>query len=185
MSTTPQMQGQGYGQQTYGQQQGFGQQSQGQQGFGQQGSDSTAPPPQFGQQGQGQGQQGYGQGQQYIPPQMQQQLHQLGQQQPYQQLLQQLGQSQQGQGQQQLGRQGMEQQAIKSNTATAYWDVVQPLPGQPPILYLLVDNTWRQLVNPSQVVHDEVQRAFGFGHRVIGFYDDQSPAFITAIVVTK
>ncbi|MEU8894102.1 hypothetical protein [Streptomyces sp. NPDC048442] len=179
MSTTPQMQGQSYGQ-GYGQQQ-FDQGQQGQQG--QQGSDSTAPPPpqqQFGQQ------QGQGQGQQQLPQHMQQQLQHLGQQQPYQQLLQQLGQSQQGQqGQQQFGQQGLEQQVIKSNTATQYWDVVQPLPGQPPILFLLVDNAWRQLVNPSQIVHDEVQRAFAFGHRVIGFYDDQSPALLKAIVVTK
>ncbi|MGW7418340.1 hypothetical protein [Streptomyces sp. NPDC054863] len=178
MSTIPQMQGQSYGQ-SYGQQQ-FGQGQQGQQGH--QGSDSTAPPPpqQFGQQ------QGQGQGQQYGPGSgLGQQLQQLGQQQPYQQLLQQLGQGQQGQqgfGQQ---MQGLETQVIKSNTATQYWDVVQPLPGQPPILYLLVDNAWRQLVNPSQIVHDAVQRAFAFGHRVIGFYDDQSPALLKAIVVTK
>ncbi|MFJ2744192.1 hypothetical protein ACIO3O_31590 [Streptomyces sp. NPDC087440] len=188
MSTTPQMQGQQYGQQQYGQGQ------QGQQG--QQGSDSTAPPPQqFGQQ------QGQGQGHQYGPSGgLGQQLQQLGQQQPYQHLLQQLGQgqqsqqqgygqqgqpgqqSQQGYGQQQ---QGLESQAVLSNTATQYWDVVQPLPGQPPILYLLVDGSWRQLVNPSQIVHDEVQRAFAFGHRVIGFYDDQSPTLLKAIVVTK
>ncbi|MFF0743565.1 hypothetical protein ACFYVL_24530 [Streptomyces sp. NPDC004111] len=180
MSTTPQMQGQGYGQ-SFGQQQGFGQQGFGQQGISHQGSDSTAPPPpQFGMQGQGQ--QGYGQsGQQQIPQHMQQQLQQLGQQQPYQQLLQQLGQGQQ----QQFGQQGVETQVLRSNTATQYWDVVQPLPGQPPILYLLVDNGWRQLVNPSQIVHDEVQRAFGFGHRVIGFYDDATPTILRAIVVTK
>ncbi|CAM5567483.1 hypothetical protein GCM10010329_71030 [Streptomyces spiroverticillatus] len=175
MSTTPQMQGQMYGQQQYGQSQ------QGQQG--QQGSDSTAPPPPQ------QGQQQYGPG-----SGLGQQLQQLGQQQPYQQLLQQLGQGQQSQqqGQQGYGQQGygqqaqgLESQAIKSNTATSYWDVVQPLPGQPPILYLLVDGAWRQLVNPSQIVHDAVQRAFAFGHRVIGFYDDQSPTLIKAIVVTK
>ncbi|MFJ3228590.1 hypothetical protein ACIPJS_35265 [Streptomyces sp. NPDC086783] len=98
-------------------------------------------------------------------------MQQLAQQQPYQRLLQEIGQT--------AGR------SIRNNTATQYWDVVQPLPGQPPILYLLVDDVWRRLLNPSQTVHEEVQRAFTFGHRVLGFYDDQNPGFPQAIVVTK
>jgi hypothetical protein len=183
MSTTPQMSQQSYGQQ------------QGQQG--QQQGPSTSPPQSFGQQQFGQGQQGYGQ---QLPPQIQQQLSQLGQQQPFQQLLHQLGQ-QQGQQQfqqPQFGQQsGMQQQgqplilpsaidsqALTSGIATKFWDVVTPLPGQPSILYLFIDNAWRPLTNPNQVTHDEVQEAFAFGQQVIGFYDNVT-SVVTAVVVNK
>ncbi|MFC7306760.1 hypothetical protein ACFQVC_21325 [Streptomyces monticola] len=177
MSTTPQMSQQipqQQGQSQFGQGQ-FGQQ-QGQQGV------STAPPQQ--QQGQQQpGQQMYGQGGQgqmgqtgqmgqMLPPQLQQQLQQMGQQQPYQQLLQQLGQ--------QIGA-----EAIQSGVATRYWNVVDALPGQPPILFLLVNNIWRELHNPSQIVQDVVQRGFIAGHQVIGFFDSANPNSIQAIVVNK
>ncbi|MFK4226988.1 hypothetical protein [Streptomyces sp. NPDC019890] len=166
MSTTPQMNpssmGQQYGQQQHAQQ--YGQQQHGQQGAG-----TTAPPSQ---------------GQQAQYP-MAQQLQQLGQQQPYQQLLQQLG----GQQQQQAGLplvlpSTVDAQAIVSGIATKYWDVVTPFPGQPSILYLFINNNWRQLVNPNQVTHDEVQEAFAYGHQVIGWYDDTNNA-IQAVVVNK
>ncbi|WP_406166903.1 hypothetical protein [Streptomyces sp. NBC_00996] len=189
MSTTPQMsqlgqqQGQHMGQQgpttappqQFGQQQGIGQQ----QPFGQQ---MQQP---YGQQGIGQQQNPSQQMPQQIPPHLQQQLQQLGQQQPFQQLLQQLG----GQQQQQLGQplvlpSAVESQALVSGVATRFWDVVTPLPGQPSILYLLINNVWHGLVNPNQVTHDEVQEAFAYGQQVIGIYDSTSGA-IQAVIVNK
>ncbi|MFJ1607568.1 hypothetical protein ACIOHS_29940 [Streptomyces sp. NPDC088253] len=188
MSTTPQMS------QQQGHQQGI------QQGIqqGQQGP-STAPPQQFGQFGQQQPmafgqqmQQPFGQPQnpqhqnpqqqnpqqhiplQQIPQHLQQQLQQMGQQQPFQQLLQQLG----GQQQQQQA------QVFTSGIAQHFWDVVTPLPGQPSILYLFIDNAWRPLVNPNQITHDEVQQAFAYGQLVIGVYDASSSA-VQAVIVNK
>ncbi|MFE1800174.1 hypothetical protein ACFW9L_28970 [Streptomyces sp. NPDC059517] len=201
MSTTPQMSQQG--------QQGFGQQGFGQQG--QQQGPSTAPPQQgqqqgygqqqgFGQQqGYGQQQQPFGQQQQYgqqqpfgqqgmgqqIPQHLQQQLQQMGQQQPFQQLLQQLGgQQQQQQGQPLVMRSAVEAAALTSGVAEHFWDVVTPLPGQPSILYLYINQGWRPLVNPNQVTHDEVQEAFAFGQQVIGIYDSSTNT-IQAVIVNK
>ncbi|WP_225891449.1 hypothetical protein [Streptomyces dioscori] len=189
MSTTPQMSQQG--------QQGFGQQ-----GFGQQGQQgpSTAPPQQGQQQGYGQqqfGPQQFGQQQpfgqqqgmgQQVPQHLQQQLQQLGQQQPFQQLLQQLGgQQQQQQGQQAqplVMRSAVEAAALTSGVAEHFWDVVTPLPGQPSILYLYINQAWRPLVNPNQVTHDEVQEAFAFGQQVIGIYDSSTNT-IQAVIVNK
>jgi len=175
MSTTPQMS-------QLGQQQG----QQGQHNQGQQGPSAAPPQPYVQQQPFGQqmqqpfGQQG-GNGQQQqqipqqvpqqIPPHLQQQLQHLGQQQPFQHLLQQLG------GQQQA-------QALVSGVAEHFWDVVTPLPGQPSILYLYINQAWRPLVNPNQVTHDEVQEAFAFGQQVIGFYEQSSNA-VTAVIVNK
>ncbi|MGC5564353.1 hypothetical protein ACPYPG_16110 [Streptomyces sp. FR-108] len=192
MSTTPQM-----SQQSQQGQQGFGQQ-----GFGQQGP-STSPPQQGQQQGYGQQQgfgqqsfgqqQGYGQQQpfgqqgmgQQVPQHLQQQLQQLGQQQPFQQLLQQLGgQQQQQQGQPLVMRSAVEAAALTSGVAEHFWDVVTPLPGQPSILYLYINQGWRPLVNPNQVTHDEVQEAFAFGQQVIGIYDSSTNT-IQAVIVNK
>ncbi|MFJ8309312.1 MULTISPECIES: hypothetical protein [unclassified Streptomyces] len=164
MSTTPQM-SQQHQQQQYGQQ------------MGQQGP-STSPPQGFSPQ---YGQQGFGQ--QHLPPQIQQQLQQLGQQQPYQQLLQQMG-GQQAQQQPLVLPSAVGIQALVSGIATKFWDVVTPLPGQPSILYLFIDGNWRQLVNPNQVTHDEVQEAFAFGQQVIGFYDNAN-SIIQAVVVNR
>ncbi|MEV0254975.1 hypothetical protein AB0H82_12025 [Streptomyces sp. NPDC050732] len=203
MSTTPQMSqlGQHQGQQQYGPQQ-YSQQQ-----YGQQPSPSTAPPRQQGQQGQQQygpqqgipnqpgmqGQQGIQnqpgmqgqQGMQQVPPQLRQQLQQLGQQQPFQHLLQQFGQEQQEQQIPQAHAPEISTQALASNVATAFWDVVQPLPGQADILYLHVDNAWRAFVNPNPHTRDEVQEAFAFGQQVIGYYDTNNPGYLLAIVVTK
>lgn len=193
--------------QPYGQQQGFGQQQpfgqQMQQPYGQQGM-SQQP---FGQQGISQqggiGQQGIGQQQQQFPQQspqpqhqipqhLQQQLQQLGQQPPFPQLLQQLGGQQFG-GQQLGGQQqaqplvvrsAVETQALVSGVAEHFWDVVTPLPGQPSILYLYINQAWHPLVNPNQVTHDEVQEAFAFGQQVIGIYESNSNA-IQAVIVNK
>ena len=194
---------QGFGQQQpYGQQQPFGQQMQqpyGQQGTGQQpfGQQGIGQQP-FGQQGIGQ-QGGIGQQQQQIPQQppqpqqqipqhLQQQLQQLGQQPPFQQLLQQLGGQQFGGAQQQaqplVVRSAVETQALVSGVAEHFWDVVTPLPGQPSILYLYINQAWRPLVNPNQVTHDEVQEAFAFGQQVIGIYESNSNA-IQAVIVNK
>jgi hypothetical protein len=199
MSTTPQMSQQGQ----------QGQQGYGQQGFGQQQGPSTAPPQQGQQQAFGQqqgfgpqqpfGQQGYGQqgfGQQQMPQHLQHQLQQMGQQQPFQQLLQQLGGQQQGQqgiGQQGIGQQqgqplvvrsAVEAAALTSGVAEHFWDVVTPLPGQPSILYLYINQAWRPLVNPNQVTHDEVQEAFAFGQQVIGIYDSSTNS-VQAVIVNK
>ncbi|MEV5981608.1 hypothetical protein [Streptomyces sp. NPDC052114] len=200
MSTTPQMSqlGQQQGQQ-YGQQ--YGPQQYGQQQYGQrQQSPSTSPPQQYGQQQYGhqqgmqvpsgiqssmgiQGQQGMPgqQGIQQVPPQLRQQLQQLGQQQPFQQLLEQFGQEQVPQAQ----APEISTQALTSNVATAFWDVVQPLPGQASTLYLHVNNAWRAFINPNPQTHDEVQEAFAFGQQVIGYYDTNNPGYLLAIVVTK
>ncbi|MGW8330002.1 hypothetical protein ACWGLE_19130 [Streptomyces sp. NPDC055897] len=164
--------------QAFGQQQGFGQQGIGQQGFGQP----------YGQQGFGQQGAGQQSGQQHLPPQIQQQLQQLGQQQPYQQLLQQMG-GQGQQGQQSIGQPlvlpaAVNSAALVSGIATKFWDVVTPLPGQPSILYLFIDGSWRQLANPNPVTHDGVQEAFAFGHQVIGFYDSTN-GVIQAVIINK
>ncbi|MET7620739.1 hypothetical protein [Streptomyces sp. NPDC005408] len=135
----------------------------GQQQYGQQGP-STAPPLQQAQ----------------YP--LAQQLQQLGQQQPYQHLLQQLGQEQSQQPL--LLPSAVDNQAITSGIATKFWDVVTPLPGQPSILYLFINNGWRRLVNPNAVTHDEVQEAFAFGQQVIGIYESTNDV-IQAVIVNK
>ncbi|MFC5199540.1 hypothetical protein [Streptomyces kaempferi] len=175
---------------------------------------STAPPQPFGQQPQQPfGQQSPGQQQtppqmspqqmsHQVPPHLRQQLQQMGQQQPFQQLLQQLGGQQQGQvpaqlpgqmpGQGQMPWQGQSpvpmsavaSQTLVSGTAQHFWDVVTPLPGQPSVLYLFIDNAWRPLVNPGQVTHDEVQRAFAHGQEVIGVYDGDSGT-VQAVIVNQ
>lgn len=158
MSTTPQMNPSTMSQQ-YGQQQ-----------YAQQGA-STAP-PQMGLQSQ----------QSHIP--LAQEMQQLSQQQPYQHLLQQLA-GQQHQQQQPLVLPGaVDSQAITSGIATKFWDVVTPLPGQPSILYLFINNGWRRLVNPNAVTHDEVQEAFAFGQQVIGIYESTNDV-IQAVIVNK
>ena len=116
---------------------------------------------------------------------MQQQLQHLGQQQPFQQLLQQLGgQQQEQQGQALIVRSAVEAAALASGVAEHFWDVVTPLPGQPSILYLYINQAWRPLVNPNQVTHDEVQEAFAFGQQVIGIYDSTSNT-LQAVIVNK
>ncbi|MEU6272137.1 hypothetical protein ABZ871_06900 [Streptomyces populi] len=203
MSTIPQMSQQGqqgqyegqqgpstappqhFGAQQFGPQQGmFQQQPYGPQLIGQQ---TQHQPPQQGMGQQGMSQQGMGQQipQQHIPPHLQQQLQQLGQQQPFQHLLQQLGgQQAQAQGQPLVLPSAVERAALVSGIATKFWDVVTPLPGQPSILYLFIDNGWRQLVNPNQVTHDEVQEAFAFGQQVIGIYDSGTGS-VQAVIVNR
>ncbi|WP_371530122.1 hypothetical protein OG302_33070 [Streptomyces sp. NBC_01283] len=210
MSTTPHMSPMQQQGQQYGPQQQFSP-GQGQQ-QGQQQGPSTAPPQQSGQQQQYQqqpfGQQPYGQRQfapqgmrgvqgtqgmqgmqgmqgaqgmqQPVPPHLQQQLQQLGQQQPYQQLLQQLGQESVPQAQ----APEISTQAVSSGIAVSFWDVIQPLPGQSVVLYLLIDNTWKAFINPSQQTHDAVQEAFAYGQQVIGYYDTTNPSYLVAIVIT-
>jgi hypothetical protein len=192
MSTIPQMSQQGqqqfpstspYQQQGMGQQQPFGQQMPaGQQmPFGQQ----TQHP--FG---------GHEIGRQ-VPQHLQQQLQQLGQQQPFQQLLQQLGgqqQIQQGGGQQQhqqiqqgeplILQSSVETRALAIGMAEHFQDVVTALPGQPQALYLFIDNGWRRLVNPNQVTHDVVQKAFAYGQQVYGIYDTGTGA-VQSVIVTR
>ncbi|MEU6994409.1 hypothetical protein ABZ953_27610 [Streptomyces sp. NPDC046465] len=204
MSTTPQMSQMGQQQERqYGPQQHnqpFGQQY-GQQQYGQQQSPSTAPPQQgqhqqYGPQQGIQGQQGTQGSPQQVPPQLRQQLSQLGRQQPFQHLLQQFGpgqeqfspmqQMQQPQGQiPQAQAPEISTQALQSNVATAFWDVVQPLPGQASILYLYVDNAWRAYIDPGPQSHDQVQEAFAYGQQVIGYYDGGNPDYLLAIVITK
>ncbi|MFJ8505463.1 hypothetical protein [Streptomyces avermitilis] len=206
MSTTPQLSSMGQqqdqqgrqGQQgpstappQFGQQQPYGQQMQqpfGQQGMGQQG---------IGQQGMGQ-QNPFAQQQQQIPQHLQQQLQHLGQQQPFQQLLQQLAQPQDIGGQQQQQQQQQDVQhgqalvlpsavptaALSIGVAQHFQDVVTPLPGQPQVLYLFIDNGWRRLINPNQVTHDAVQEAFAHGQPVYGIYDTAT-GVLQSVIVTK
>ena len=91
---------------------------------------------------------------------------------------------QQGQGQPLIVRSAVEAAALTSGVAEHFWDVVTPLPGQPSILYLYINQGWRPLVNPNQVTHDEVQEAFAFGQQVIGIYDSTSNT-LQAVIVNK
>ncbi|GHA62334.1 hypothetical protein GCM10010372_72670 [Streptomyces tauricus] len=81
-------------------------------------------------------------------------------------------------------RSAVEAAALTSGVAEHFWDVVTPLPGQPSILYLYINQAWRPLVNPNQVTHDEVQEAFAFGQQVIGIYDSSTNT-IQAVIVNK
>ncbi|MET9407814.1 hypothetical protein ABZX90_18940 [Streptomyces sp. NPDC002935] len=184
MSTIPQMSQQG--QQQYPstspyQAQGIGQQ----QPFGQQMPLAQQMP--IGQQTQ----QPFGRheiGGQQVPQHLQQQIQQLGQQQPFQQLLQQLGGQQQHQQIQQgeplILQSAVETRAMTIGVAQHFQDVVTPLPGQPQALYLFIDNGWRRLVNPNQVTHDLVQKAFAYGQQVYAIYDTGTGA-VQSVIVTK
>ncbi|MCX4573915.1 hypothetical protein OHB41_12130 [Streptomyces sp. NBC_01571] len=202
MSTTPQMsQQQGHQHNQPDQQQGpstappqpfsqqpwqqFGQQPQqpfGQHPFGQQQPGQQQTPPQMSPQQMGQ----------QVPQHLRQQLQQIGQQQPFQQLLQQLGGQQQGQlpgqmpgqGQPPVPMSGVASQALVSGTAQHFWDVVTPLPGQPSVLHLFIDNAWRPLVNPDRVTHDAVRQAFAHGQQVVGVYDGNSNT-VQAVIVNQ
>jgi hypothetical protein len=198
MSTIPQMSQQGQqGQQQYPstspyQQQGIGQQAP----FGQQMSGAQQAP--FGQQMSGaqqmpigqQTQQPFGRHEfgQQVPQHLQQQLQQLGQQQPFQQLLQQLGGQQQHQQIQQgeplILQSAVETRALAIGMAQHFQDVVTALPGQPGALYLFIDNGWRRLVDPNQVTRDMVQRAFAYGQQVHGIYDTGTGA-VQSVIVTR
>jgi len=61
---------------------------------------------------------------------------------------------------------------IQSGLATQYWEELKPYPpGPPPRLWLLVDNGWRHLDNPSDLVQELVQSAFlGSGSQVQVWY---------------
>ncbi|MEV0482183.1 hypothetical protein AB0I69_16435 [Streptomyces sp. NPDC050508] len=193
MSTTPQMsqlgqpQGQQQGQQfpsTSPQQQQSYQQPYQQQPFGQQ---QQQP---FQQQGFGQQTAGWP-GVGLMP-----QLQQLGQQQPFQQLLQQLGQPQQQQQGDQQVQQQLQQvteaaiqqvsaQPLHAGVANGYIDIVQPLPGQPQQIFLRFQDGFRVLNNPAPQAHQEIEQAFAFGHQVIGVWDSQTPAILRSVRVQK
>ncbi|MGW1538426.1 hypothetical protein [Streptomyces aureus] len=210
MSTIPQMSQQGqqqypstspYQQQGIAQQQPFGQQMPfaqqmplGQQ-IGQQAQMGQqahiGPQTQFGPQTQ----QSFGRPEtgQQVPQHLQQQLQQLGQQPPFQQLLQQLGGQQlAGQQQHQRIQQGeplilqsaVETRSLAIGMAQHFQDVVTPLPGQPQALYLFIDNGWRRLVHPDPVTHEVVQKAFAYGQQVYGIYDTATGA-VQSVIVTR
>ncbi|MER7345302.1 hypothetical protein ABT390_07845 [Streptomyces aurantiacus] len=120
-------------------------------------------------------------GQQQIPQHLRQQMQQLGQQPPFQQLLQQLGQQQVPQAQ----APQISTHALAANVAESFWDVVQPLPGQASLLHLYVDGDWRVYINPSERTRDQVQEAFAYGQPVIGYYDTNNPGLLLAIVITR
>ncbi|MFE7448110.1 hypothetical protein ACFU7X_47470 [Streptomyces chartreusis] len=185
MSTTPQMSHMG--------------QQQGQQ------YPSTSPYQQpFGQQ------QGYGQQQAYGMSGSLEQLQQLGRQQPFQQLLQQLGQpqgygQQQGygqalQGEQQQQQQQSEQQVLhlmqqvtqaavqqapQAGVADGYIDIVQPLPGQPSQIFLRIHDVFRVFNNPNPQIHSQVQEAFAHGHQVVGVWDSSQPLVLRSIQIRR
>jgi len=197
MSTTPQMS-------QLGQQQG-------------QQFPSTSPYQQYQQQPFGQ-QQCYGQQQPFGQQPMGmggslEQLQQLGQQQPFQQLLQQLGQqqhmAQQPMGQQQMSQQQqveqqvqqqlhqiaqvavqhaqqqVQAQVLQAGIADGYIDVVQPLPGQPSLIALRINGQLRIFANPNAQTHDQVQEAFAFGHQVVGIWDSGSPQVLRSIQIRR
>ncbi|MEU1258899.1 hypothetical protein ACWHLZ_42215 [Streptomyces chartreusis] len=183
MSTTPQMSHMG--------------QQQGQQ------YPSTSPYQQpFGQQ------QGYGQQQAYGMSGSLEQLQQLGRQQPFQQLLQQLGQpqghgQQQGYGQALQGEQQQQQseqqvlhlmqqvtqaavqQAPQAGVADGYIDIVQPLPGQPSQIFLRIHDVFRVFNNPNPQIHSQVQEAFAHGHQVVGVWDSSQPLVLRSIQIRR
>ncbi|WP_254594727.1 hypothetical protein [Streptomyces sp. 8P21H-1] len=102
-------------------------------------------------------------------------------------MLQQLGgqqQQQQQQAQPQIVRSALEAVALTRGVAERFWDVVTPLPGQPPTLFLYVDQAWRSLVDPNQVTHDAVQEAFAFGQQVLAIYDPATST-VQAVIVNK
>ena len=74
--------------------------------------------------------------------------------------------------------------ALEQGLGSGGEDDVTPLPGQPSILYLYINQGWRPLVNPNQVTHDEVQEAFAFGQQVIGIYDSSTNT-VQAVIVNK
>ncbi|MGW7382292.1 hypothetical protein [Streptomyces sp. NPDC054794] len=139
------------------------------------------------------------------------QLQQLGQQQPYQQLLQQLGQPQlgqpqigqpQGQGEQQIQQiqqqmqhqmqqvtqaaiQQASAQLLQAGIANGYVDIVQPLPGQPQQIFLRFPDGFRVLNNPTPQAHQEIQQAFALGHQVIGVWEGTSPAVLRSVRVQR
>ncbi|MFI0966809.1 hypothetical protein ACH4S8_36320 [Streptomyces sp. NPDC021080] len=181
MSTIPQMSQQG--QQQYPstspyQQQGIGQQMPiAQQPFGQQMPIGQQMQQPFGRHETGQ----------QVPQHLQQQLQQLGQQQPFQQLLQQLGGQQHQQVQQGeplILQSAVETRALAIGMAQHFQDVVTPLPGQPQALYLFIDNGWRRLVHPDPVTHEVVQKAFAYGQQVYGIYDTGTGT-IQSVIVTR
>jgi hypothetical protein len=203
MSTIPQMSQQGqqqypstspYQQQGIGQQQPFGQQPFGQQMPGAQqmpiGQQTQQPfgRHELGQQAAQHPQQQLGQQAPQQLQHLQQQLQQLGQQQPFQQLLQQLGGQQQHQQIQQgeplILQSAVETRALAIGMAQHFQDVVTALPGQPGALYLFIDNGWRRLVDPNQVTRDMVQRAFAYGQQVHGIYDTGTGA-VQSVIVTR
>ncbi|MDN3022165.1 hypothetical protein [Streptomyces sp. S.PB5] len=82
-------------------------------------------------------------------------------------------------------QQQVQQQALQAGVAGGYIDVVQPLPGQPSLIALVIDNQVRVLFNPNAQTHDQVQEAFAFGHQVIGIWDSQTPQILRSIQIRK
>ncbi|MCI3275722.1 hypothetical protein [Streptomyces cylindrosporus] len=139
------------------------------------------------------------------------QLQQLGQQQPFQQLLQQLGQQQQPFGQQQQQDQQAQQQeqqtqqqlqqlahaviqqvvqqaqqqTLAAGVANGFVDIVQPLPGQPQQIFLRINNQFRILNSATPQIHQQIQEAFAFGHQVIGVWDSQSPNVLRSVRIQR
>ncbi|MFI8534428.1 hypothetical protein ACIGMX_29790 [Streptomyces aquilus] len=82
-------------------------------------------------------------------------------------------------------QQQVQTQAFQAGIANGYIDVVQPLPGQPSVIGLLIGGQLRVLFNPNPQTHDQVQEAFAFGHQVIGIWDSQTPQILRSIQVRK
>ncbi len=63
--------------------------------------------------------------------------------------------------------------ALTSGIATQYWIELVSYPGGGARLWLLVNNAWKQLDNPSASIQDVVQRTFlGTGSNVHVWYDN-------------
>jgi hypothetical protein len=76
---------------------------------------------------------------------------------------------------QQFATQVQAAQVAASGTATNYWiELVAYPPGSARSLWLLVNNSWKRLDNPSASIQDVVQRAFlGSGSNVRVWFDGE------------
>jgi hypothetical protein len=65
--------------------------------------------------------------------------------------------------------------AVASGVASQYWiELAAYPPGSARSLWLLVNNSWKRLDNPSASIQDTVQRAFlGTGSNVQVWYDGE------------
>lgn len=109
-----------------------------------------------------------------------QQLQQLGQQQPFQSLLQQFPQQQQQQ-QQQLQAQRQTFEGIASAARLP----ILPSPDIEPYMVVIVNGQQVFLERPNQFVIDSVQRAFSSGQAVRVVYDERMMVRAIAVEVPR
>ncbi|WP_234426805.1 hypothetical protein [Streptomyces niger] len=106
-------------------------------------------------------------------------------QQHEQQYQQQLQQIQQQVVQQVQQVQQQEAQQLASGVANAFISIPQPLPGQPRLIVLRINNQLRVLPNPTTETFDQVQEAFAFGQHVVGIWHTQAPSVLRSIRIQR